>query len=421
MKSFFICLILLVVSTPGLATAARGAEDAPGERFRIGMEALEAATRTQEGEARDALLDEAIAEFRSILAGRPGLVRVRLELAFAFFLKEEDALARRHFEQVLAGKPPAPVVANIQRFLDIMRARRRWEAYFGVAIAPDSNLNAASGGRTILIDTPIGRLPFTLQGDVAPESGIGLSVWGGAEYQVPMSDNLLLRTGAQVARREYERSEFDQFFLGSHLGPRWLLDRDTEASVLASARQRWLGTAPDHRDLGVRFEAGRRLSPQVTLSGQASWHGRRYRTEARSYLDGPVWDASLRGSWVVTPTVRVEFSGGYTRGRPRLRRERNRSRWVGTGVSVMLPLGFTVGLGADVRWTDYERGWWPFVLDGSAREDRTRSVRASVHNRSFTVLGFSPELVVVREERESNAQLHGYERTWGELRFVRQF
>ena len=36
-------------------------------------------------------------------------------------------------------------------------------------------------------------------------------------------------------------------------------------------------------------------------------------------------------------------------------------------------------------------------------------------------MGFSPELVAVHEERETNAQLYDYQRTHGELRFVRQF
>ena len=368
-------------------------------------------------DTREALLDEAIAAFHAMLVNAPGLVRVRLELARAFYFRGEDDLARRHFEQVLAGEPPAEVTANVRRFLNRIRARKRWSFSLGFALAPDSNIGGTSDERTIYIFN----LPFQRDAEELTTSGVGVSVWGGAEYQVPMSDSLRLRAGAEAARREYERSKFDQFFLAGHMGPRWLVDRDTELSVLASARQRWLGTAPDHRDLGARLEAGRRLSPQVTLSAQSSWHGRRYRTQARSHLDGPVWDASLRGSWVVTPTVRAELSGGYTRDRPRLRRERNRSRWLGTGVSVILPLGFTVGGGGEVRWTDYEWGWFPFVPDGSARQDRTRSVRASVHNRAFTVLGFSPELVVVQEERESNAQLHGYDRTRGELRFVQQF
>ena len=58
---------------------------------------------------------------------------------------------------------------------------------------------------------------------------------------------------------------------------------------------------------------------------------------------------------------------------------------------------------------------------GENREDRTRSVRLSVHNRAFTLMGFSPAIVAVHEERETNAQLYDYERTRGELRFVRQF
>ena len=59
--------------------------------------------------------------------------------------------------------------------------------------------------------------------------------------------------------------------------------------------------------------------------------------------------------------------------------------------------------------------------DGSPREDRTRSLSFSLHKRDFTLYGFSPQLVVTHEERDSNAQLISYDRTHGELRFVRQF
>ena len=250
-------------------------------------------------------------------------------------------------------------------------------------------------------------------------SGIGLSFWGGAEYQTPLADDLRLRAGAQASRQEYKGSDFDQHFVALHLGPRWLLNDATEASLLASARQRWSGTTPDYRDLGGRLEIAHRLNPRLTAFAQASWHDRRYRT--RTHLDGPLWDATLRGSWVVTPTVRADLSGGYTQQRPKSRSERHRGRWLGTGVTVALPLGFTVGGSAEMRWTDYEPGWFPFVADNGPREDRTRSLRLSTHNRGVTLMGFSPELALVHETRDSNAQLHDYRRTSGELRFVQQF
>ena len=384
--------------------------------FLYGVASLEASQRPERtDEERALLLNEAIGAFRLMLIDQPGLVRVHLELARAFFLKGEDDLARRHFQWVLAGNPPEAVVVNVRRFLAAMQARKRWSFNLGAALAPDSNLGGSSEERTIYIFD----LPFERDAEELTTSGIGVSVWGGAEYQLPLRDELRLRAGAEMARREYERSLFDQFYLAAHLGPRWLVDGSTEASLLASVRQRWLATTPDHRDLGARLEAGHRLSPRVTVSGRASWHGRRYRT--RAFLDGPVWDASLAGSYVILPTVRADAHVGYGRDRPARERDRSRSRWLGVGVSAILPAGFTVGGGAEVRWTDYGEGWFPFVPDGGAREDRTWSVRASVHNRGITLMGFSPQLVAVHERRKSNAQLHDYERTRGELRFVRQF
>ena len=86
-----------------------------------------------------------------------------------------------------------------------------------------------------------------------------------------------------------------------------------------------------------------------------------------------------------------------------------------------LPLGFTVGGGGEVRWTDFGDEWFPHTPVGEEREDRTWSARLSVHNRGITVMGFSPALVAVHEERDTNAQLYDYTRTRGELRFVRQF
>ena len=388
----------------------------PNVLFLYGLASLEASQNPKVADdVREALLDEAIGALRAMLVAAPGLVRVRLELARAFFLKGEDDLAVRHFEAVLAGGVPATVADNVRSFLKEIRARNRWSFSLGAALAPDTNIGADSEERTIYIFG----LPFQRDAEELTTSGVGVAVWGGAEYQLPLAERWRLRAGGEAARREYGGSEFDQLYLASHLGPRWLIDGRTEGSLLASARQRWTGTAPDNRELGARLEVGRRIGSRVTAFARAAWHDRRYRE--RSWLDGPVMDASLRGTWVVTPTVRADFSGGYGEERPENLSNRNSSRWLGAGVTLILPLGFTVGGGGEVRWTDFEGEWPPHTPAGEDRADRTRSLRLSVHNRAFTVYGFSPELVVVNEQRETNAQLYDYERTHGELRFVRQF
>ena len=399
-----------------LGPLVRGGEIEPNTFFVFGLAAIGASQQPGvEEEDREALLDGAIAAFREMLIDQPGLVRVRLELARAFFLKGEDSLSRRHFELVLAGNPPAPVATNVRRFLLQIRARRRWSLHAGFALAPDSNIGGTSDERTIYIFG----LPFQRDAQDLTTSGVGLAVWGGAEYHYPLNDRMRLRAGADLSRREYEGSAFDDTYGSVHLGPRILVDGNTEASVLATASQRWAGTMKDFHSLGGRVEVGHRLSRRVTVNGRLSWEDRHYRT--RTFLDGPALDVSLGGAWVVTPTVRADVSLGYGHERPALMRERHEGVRVGAGVSVILPRGFTVGGGGEYRWTDYEAGWFPQVPDGSAREDRTWNVRASVFNRGITLLGFSPEVSVVHEVRETNAQLYDYERTRGELRFVRQF
>ena len=395
---------------------ARGREVDASVLFQIGLAAVGASHKPGlTDDERNALLDEAIASFHTMLVDSPGLVRVRLELARAFFLKGENELSRRHFEHVLAGNPPAPVVTNVRGFLSQIRARRRWSLDAGFALAPDTNIGATSAERVIYIQG----LPFRRNAEELTKSGIGVSVWTGGEYQYPLGDGLRLRAGANLSRRDYAGSRFDQTFVSGHAGPRWLMDGNADVSVLASVQRRWGAGAPDYDALGGRVEAERRFTGRVTANVRASWHDRRYRT--RTLLDGPVMDISLGGAWVVTPTVRTDAELGWGQERPELERWRHERRWLQAGVSVALPLGFTVGGSGELRWADYEGNWFPHTMGGESREDRTRSLRLSLHNRALSWRGFSPQVSLVHEVRTTNAQLYDYKRTGGELRFVRLF
>lgn len=384
-------------------------------RFLIGLAAMGASRRVRDEARKRALLDEAIASLRAILVARPELTRVRLELARAFFLKRDDDLARRHFERVLAGRPPPALAANVRRYLRVMRARRGWSARFGFAIAPDSNVNAASDAEIIWIRG----LPFRWSEESRATSGTGVVLWGGVGWEHPLTDRLRLRTGADASRLDHEERRFDQTFLSLHAGPRVLVDAKTEVSLLASARLRWSGGAPYTRELGARVEAERRLARGLLVGGGASWHRRQYLKRDR--LDGPVGDLFLGAVWLPRPTVRATLFAGLARERPETRLWRNESLWARGGVSLALPLGFTVGATAEVRRTKYEGDWAPLAPAGDSRADRTRILRLSVLHRAVTAFGFSPQVALVNETRASNAQLYDYRRDRLELRFVRQF
>ena len=244
---------------------------------------------------------------------------------------------------------------------------------------------------------------------------LGVDRWG-----VPVT--ALAAVAATRRRRRFAArvsgSRFDHTFASVHAGPRWLIDRYTEASLLANPRRRWAGTAPNYDDLGARLESAHRFTRRVTANASASWHERAYRTE--THLDGPTMDVSLGGAWVVTPTVRAEAAAGWGRDRPETTRWRHERRWLRLGATTALPRGFTVGASGELRRADYEGNWFPHTA-GEPREDRTYSLRTSVHNRAIAWKGFSPQLSLVHKVRDTNAQLYDYERTGGVLRFVRVF
>ncbi len=385
--------------------------------FETGMVSLGLAHRPRITEAeRDAFLDVSIAAFRAILAANPELIRVRLELARAFFLKRQDGLARRQFERVLAGDVPAPVVANVNRFLAEIRARRRWSAYGGIGLAPDTNIGAAPAQTAQLVDTPFGRLPFTP--DEKPTSGVGVALWGGWEYQQPLGERTRLRFGGNISRRDYEGSRFDRMALGAHVGPRWLIAPGTEASLLAQSSRHWSGSSVSHDELGLRVEGRQNLGRRTLLSFNGSWRERSW--QGQPDRDGPITSLGFGVRYQVTPVTVLNASMFGERDRPEQPTRRNKSYGLNLGVSRDLPRGFTVGLDGSVNWTRYDEIGFS-TTDGGLREDRTSGLSVNLTKRDLTIGGFSPRLTLGHTVRDSNAVFQDYERTYGEINFVRQF
>ena len=385
--------------------------------FLFGVAAVEASRHQPDEEKREALLDEAVAALHAMLTARPELVRVRLELARAFFYKEEDSLARRHFERVLAGDVPDAVKANVQRFLSQIRARRRWTAYLGASLVPDTNIGGSSDDETIYIEVFGVELPFTRDEEDLPTSGLGVSVWTGAGYEHPLTPRLRLRAGVDLAVKDHAGGRFDDANLAIHAGPRWLVDPRTEVSVLANASRRWAAGSVEHNAAGARIETRRRLTDRVWARLHASWLDRDYR--GGTSQDGPVVDLLLSGTWRLRPTVSLNSAIGYSEQRAHAARFENRSRRVRAGFNTALPRGFSMGGSAQVRWTDYPD--YRFFGRTFPREDRTRTLSASFHKRDLTLYGFSPQLVVTHERRDSNAQALSSVGNRAELRLVRQF
>ena len=270
--------------------------DDPDANFVLGLAAFAAARSAVSPDGgswteakRIRLLDEAAQAFRRMLDDRPELPRPRLELARVLFergrcnepsddlleqlLGDDCEAAEHHFGRVLAGEPPPAVVANVNRFLAAVRARKRLSGSLSLAVAPDTNINRATEASTVRIFG----LPFVLDEGARASSGVGLIVSGSGAYRHPFAfqpfpeTETRLRLGFGFHRREYGGRRFDDMTLLFDAGPRLLFGRG-DVSFLAEASRRWSAGEIYSEGLGGPAPRGRSRIGQPRLARRAAWN-----------------------------------------------------------------------------------------------------------------------------------------------------
>ena len=409
-------------------------------------------------EARRALRDEAVVSYRHILESRPGLAGARLELARVLFergrclappesllehlLGDDCDAAAYHFRRALAGELPEEIVEAVSRFLAVVQARKRVSGQFGLAVAPDSNVNAGTSARTFpsrLRNVLTGEsLEFRLNEEARETSGIGAVISASGQYLHPVGFRPIensatrLRLGGSLYRREYGGQRFDDMILAMYTGPQLLFPRG-RASLLLKADRRWAArqvepnrwsAKPVSRGLGPRLEGGLRLGERLWLGGGIERIERRHRYSPLS--DGPRTDLDLDLSFAATPAITLGARGGWQRARAERPNLSSRTRRLGGFIAADLPpvlgvTGFHAALFHDVLFTDYDEPGYPLIIP-DAREDRTSITRLAASNDHIELFGFVPALSLVHERRDSNvAEVFDYRRNRAEITMQRRF
>ncbi len=148
----------------------------------------------------------------------PNNVHARLELARGYFVMGDDQRAREEFNGVLAAKPPAAVVANIERFLDALRSREstyRTTAglFVEVGYGYDSNVNG--GVSSANINLPVfGNIAVGQAGVKTRSNFTWLAV--GGQFSHPLAPGLAIFASGQVDGKFNSASAAQAFDQGNH-------------------------------------------------------------------------------------------------------------------------------------------------------------------------------------------------------------
>lgn len=254
-------ILLAVLAAPiaGQTTARAAAYTSPEiieADFLRGLQALSA------GDAAGA-----IRIFRAILAEHPGLARIRLELARAYFLAREWEQSRREFFALLSGDLPEPVKANIIKFLRAIDARRGFDWNLAVSFAGSPQAYRDYDTDKIMINVAGTPLPFEIERD---DSGAyGVAATGSAEYRLDIpgisGDRARVLGFGQGVFDIFEGngSGADDYIVGGALGIRAVWPQTTVFGAGAASIRYFAG---DHFEDRLEFRAGAEWRSQSGLA-----------------------------------------------------------------------------------------------------------------------------------------------------------
>ena len=304
----------------------------------------------------------------------------------------------RQFQFAVAGDPPPAVLANIKHYMAAIREAKSVSYNFGIAVAPDTNLNTGSSAREV---TLFG-LPFDLSDDARRRSGVGLALEAGGEWAPAIGTGKRLRIGVSGQRREYSGSGFDDMTAAAYAGPR-LVSGKLDLSLLGTGYKRWYGARPYNWAMGGRAEATYYLTPRLAISGAASAQRLRFRS-ARA-RDGRLVSLSGGAFYALTSSSGITVKGGVSRQTARIGPYSNWSGFAAAGYFRDLPIGFSVYVEPSFSLARYDEALLGF---GRRRSDRTQSVLMTVLNRHIVLSRFTPRISYTWTRQDSSIALYQF-------------
>ena len=349
-------------------------------------------------EARLGLPRQAARRFEAVLAERPKLTRVRLELARVYHSLGRDDKARFHFEASLADDLPSSVEAAVEGFLNRIDARKQWSLSLSAAVLPESNPVKRTGRERVRI----GGVPFRLNPDARKSSGLGYLVTTGASFSPALTDDLRGVFAVSSAAKLHKQPDRNDVSVHGEFGLARLLDRGTVSGGLRLGR-RWLATDPYSREVGPWMRGRLRLSPasrlEVNLSAVNREHDSQDARNGWQFSARPAWRYTLRATTSIETSLDLELSGARERHRS------NRTAGLGITVSHAFRGGLSISPSVSVQ---VRRHADPDPLFLKTRTDRQFRIAVNILHRALQYQGFAPYAGYSLEWNRSNIPLNTY-------------
>ncbi len=360
----------------------------------------------------------AAAQYRAILADDPSQTRVRLELAREMLALGQVQSADRQFKIAEQDKDlPDDVARTIRAVRDVIRSKRAWRLDVDFGIAPDSNINNATGADTVTILWGGYQLPLTLNSQAKARSGTGETATLSTGLKLPVSKETALLVDVDANGNNYSGTRFDDYSAQIATGAEFAMSPTSSFSMEAVGADRWYG---GHL---VSTQVGGKLGVQAHL-GRASQIGIQLdvrHTDARFDHNYDGMQTGVYATYERAVAKALVASGGAFVRRDWLTAPAYSSAEVGViaGFGGELRHGITFGVSGTASRAVFDAPMPLFSLE--PRKDWRFSARATLGDRKIALLGFSPELGVSYSRIDSTIPYYSNDRLRFRIALARYF
>ena len=362
--------------------------------------------------------EEAIDVFRALLAGRPELTRVRLELAHTLYQAKQDESARHHFELVLGASAADPnLERTVRGFISSMDARRRWQFSTYMTVAPSTNLNQGSDKRTVTLNG----LPFILSESSVKQRGVGVVSGFQGGYFHPLGQGLDLLTTVGLHVKRYKQSEFNDTLGTLSIGPRWRWDRGF-VGFYGTAESRQVEDADQYKSWGGLLSTGYSLTSQDMMFGDVSCSKRSFDEDWRGsnleYWSGHACSLAGRFERHLDSATYVRVLGSL--GRENTARDHLDNRFYAGGFGAYRELTMGISLYLQALYTR-RRFLGDYPVIGEPRVDDRIDLSTQLIKRDFQIFGLAPALQYTYTINKSNVEFLAFDAHGVSLTLTKKF
>ncbi len=367
--------------------------------------------------------DQAVADYRDILAQHPEFSRVRMELATTLFQSKDDEAARHHLELVLGDTASNPNLNNtVRSYINAIDGRRLWDASAYFSIAPSTNFNEGSGNSIVYLTGPSGKpLPFVLDKGSQKNSGVGVSAGVFASYRQPVTEQIDVIASGGINTKTFRDGDFNDALFNASLGPRMRFEWGY-LGLYGLAEQRFYANDYYETSYGGLLSSTLRLSPQDIFFGDVTCLHHAFETDWKStdlsYQNGNGCRIDGRIEHEFSSTLLMRVLGSVGRERTTLEHLNNETWSLGAGLGSELPLGVSV-YGQALYTSREHDGFFPGTT--VARSDDRWDFSVNLTKRDWVLFGMAPQLQYTYTINDSNVPFFQFDAHGLNLTMTKRF